>query len=245
MHDPYTTMGEGGQFPQTTWSMVANLQTDAERARGLEKLCERYWKPIYCYVRRRLRRTNEDAKDLTQGFFVWLVDGGVLERYDPDQATFRLYLKGLLRNYASNVNQAEGRLKRGGGVKHVALTLPDDEVQGLEAMLADPRAESPEDAFEQAWIEGLIERGLERTRQGLLEAGQELRLKIYEAYELAGPGEQPTYSSVAEELGIKVSDVRNHLFAARERLRSEIRQELRETVASSEQLEEEWKVVFG
>ena len=34
MHDPYTTMGEGGQFPQTTWSMVANLQTDAERARS-------------------------------------------------------------------------------------------------------------------------------------------------------------------------------------------------------------------
>lgn len=243
MNDRYTTIGGQGDFPQTSWSMVVKLQTDEDRARGLEQLCTRYWKPIYCYVRRALRKTNEDAKDLTQSFFIWLLDGNVLERYDPEQATFRLYLKGLLRNYARNHEQSLRRLKRGGGVKHV--TFPDDEVNGLEALLADPRATSPEDAFDRAWIEDLIDTGLERTRAWLRDNGHELRLKVYEAYELGEAGEQPTYTSVAEQLGIKVSDVRNHLFAARERLRAEIRDQLRETVSSSTQLEEEWKVVFG
>lgn len=245
MNEAYTSLGGGGDFPPTTWSMVVDLRGDTERQRGLETLCKRYWKPIYCYVRRRLRRGNEDAKDLTQGFFAWLVHGRVLERYDPERASFRLYLKGLLRNYARNLQQAEGRRKRGGGLRHLSLSIPDAEVQGLEAVLADPRVESPEAAFEKAWVDGLIERGLERTRQALLEAGHELRLRVYEAYELAGPGEQPTYRSVAEAFGIEVSAVRNHLFAVRERLRSEIRRELRETVSSAEQLEEEWRLVFG
>ncbi|MEZ6189410.1 MAG: sigma-70 family RNA polymerase sigma factor [Planctomycetota bacterium] len=244
MKDRYTTLGAGGgEFPPTSWSMVVNLKTDEDRARGLEQLCARYWKPIYCYVRRALRKTNEDAKDLTQSFFIWLLDGNVLERYDAEQATFRLYLKGLLRNYARNHEQSLRRLKRGGATTHVPIS--DDEVTGLEALLADPRAESPEDAFDRAWVEDLLDTGLERTREWLRDNGHTLRLQVYEAYELAEAGEQPTYTSVAEALGIKVSDVRNHLYAARERLRAEIRAQLRETVASNEQLEEEWQVVFG
>ena len=61
---------------------------------------------------------------------------------------------------------------------------------------------------------------------------------------MAGP-DRPTYAQVAQKLGLSESDVRNHLFSVRERIRAEIRAELSETVTDMAQLEEEWKELFG
>jgi RNA polymerase sigma factor (sigma-70 family) len=240
-HD--TSLGVGPQeFPQTTWGLVSKIRKGQdERQVALETLCTRYWRPIYCYVRRAWRKSNEDAKDVTQAFFLWLMDGEVLSKYATERSSFRFYLKGVLRNYMRNSEQALKRLKRGGDVKHLPLA---NELRDLADTIPDPSAESPEEAFDRAWVDELIERATERTQETLLEAGRELRCAVFRAYELAPPGAQPTYSGVAEQLGIKVSDVRNHLFAVRERLRTEIRNELRETVSSTEQLESEWHRLF-
>lgn len=240
-HD--TSLGVGPQdFPQTTWGLVSKIRkAQDERQVALETLCKRYWRPIYCYVRRAWRKSNEDAKDVTQAFFLWLMDGEVLSRYATERSSFRFYLKGVLRNYMRNSEQALGRLKRGGDVKLLPLA---DEFRDLADAIPDSSAESPEEAFDRAWVDELIERATKRTQEELHKGGHELRYKVFEAYELGPPGSQPTYSGVAEQLGIKVSDVRNHLFAVRERLRTEIRSELRETVSSAEQLESEWRRLF-
>lgn len=254
MSDPNTTIGGGGgrEFPETTWSLIANLvpgakaTVDRDPGAGLDELCRRYWKPIYCYVRQGFRKSNEDAKELTQAFFLWLVDGEVLTKYAADRASFRFYLKGLLRNFVRNDAQALRRLKRGGGAR--TLALPDDDVRALDEMLPDPKAASPEEAFDRAWVGELIERAVDRVRAAAAGGGDSLeavRFRVYEAYELGPPGAQPTYAQVAEALGLSASDVRNHLFAVRERVRAEIRRELRETVASPDQLDSEWAAVFG
>ena len=249
MADPNTTIAGGREFPETSWSLIANLapaRAGADRAAGLEELCRRYWKPIYCYVRQGFRKSNEDAKELTQAFFLWLVDGEVLGKYAPDRASFRHYLKGLLRNFVRNDAQALRRLKRGGGAKPVSL--PDDDVRALDELLPDSKTASPEDAFDRAWTGELIERAIGRVRAAALEGGDALdavRFKVYEADELGPPGSQPTYAQVAATLSLSASDVRNHLFAVREQVRAEIRKELRETVASPEQLDSEWTAVFG
>lgn len=240
--DRDTTLGGAQEFPQTTWGLVSRIHKQhQDRQRGLETLCKRYWKPIYCYVRRAWRKSNEDAKDLTQAFFLWLCDGEVLLKYDPQQSSLRFYLKGLLRNYMRNHEQALKRLKRGGGQGPAPL---EDELGGLSELVADERTESPEEAFDRAWVDELIERATVKTRERCLANGHEVRFRCFEEYELAPPGTQPTYAAVAETLGIKASDVRNHLFAVRELLRSEIRAELRETVSDPEQLEAEWRELF-
>ena len=236
-----TEIGRGPrEFPRTTWGVVAQVgDAGALRQSGLETLCHRYWRAVYCYVRSAWRTSNEDAKDLTQGFFAWLVQADVLTRYDPDLGRFRHYLKGLLRNYVRSQRAAGQRIKRGGNARHVTL---DDEDFALASRIAD-RGESPEEAFDRHWVEGLLERALVRARAYCEAAGLELRVRVYEAYELAG-GEQPTYTEVAEALGIKKGDVRNHLHHMRERIRVELRAELRETVRSPEDLEEEWRELF-
>ena len=147
--------GKGQEFPQTTWGLVSRVRKEhAQRQQGLDDLCVRYWKPIYGYVRRAWRKSNEDAKDLTQAFFMWLVDGEVLKKYDPGQGSFRFYLKGLLRGYVSNHEQALRRLKRGGEARHLDIF---DDMANLSEAIADERTESPEDAFDRAWVDELIE----------------------------------------------------------------------------------------
>jgi RNA polymerase sigma-70 factor (ECF subfamily) len=254
VRDANTTIGGSGggrEFPETSWSLIANLSPGAgpggDRARGLDELCRRYWKPIYCYVRQGFGKSNDDAKELTQAFFLWLVDGQTLSKYAPDRASFRFYLKGLLRNFVRNDLQAMRRLKRGGGEAPIAL--PDDDVRALDELLPDAKTTSPEEAFDRAWIGELIERAVARVREEAQEGGGDaldaVRFKVYEAYELGPPGSQPTYADVARQLSLSASDVRNHLFAVRERVRAEIRRELRETVASPEQLDDEWSAIFG
>lgn len=242
MADWDTEMGGGPrEFPQTTWGLVSRLKArHPERQEGLEALCRRYWKPIYSYVRRGWRKPNDEAKDLTQAFFLDLVEGHVLEKFQPDVGSFRSFLKGVLRNFLRNHEQALRRLKRGGG----ARTLPLDELFTNPGEVVPADGTTPEEAFDHAWVDQLIEDATERTRAKLVAAGHEVRFRAFEAYELAPAGSQPTYADVAQQLGVKTSDVRNSLFAVREALRSEIRAALRETVATSEQLEAEWRELF-
>ncbi len=234
-----TTLGAGGAgFPETTWGLVSRLQAGpTERADGLETLCQRYWRPVYLFLRRALRKSNDESKDITQAFFLWLLEGGeVLEKYSGEHS-FRAYLKGVLRNFVRNHDQALARLKRGGGSRHIPIDLAAFD-------LADDREESPEDAFDRAFVEEILERATDLAREGLLAEGHERRWKIFEAYDLAPAGIQPTYASVAEQLDVKVTDVRNHLFAVRERIRTEARNALRDTVSNPDQLDEEWRSVF-
>ncbi len=63
--------GPGGKFPTTQWSAIAALTGGEpdQRKIALEAVINLYWKPVYKYLRIRWRKSNEDAKDLTQSFF--------------------------------------------------------------------------------------------------------------------------------------------------------------------------------
>ena len=73
-----------GRFPTTQWSRVVTAASrDASEAReALSGLCEAYWYPIYAYVRHR-GYAPEQARDLTQDFFAYLLERDVIARADP------------------------------------------------------------------------------------------------------------------------------------------------------------------
>jgi hypothetical protein len=53
-------------FQATQWSEIFNAKTadDVRRRAIIDTLLRKYWKPVYCYIRRK-RYDNEQAKDLT------------------------------------------------------------------------------------------------------------------------------------------------------------------------------------
>ncbi|HXG63437.1 MAG TPA: hypothetical protein VNO22_18845 [Planctomycetota bacterium] len=235
-----TSMGAGAaDFPKTSWSLVARAAdaSDPARRSALEDLCRDYWRPIYRHFRVAWSRSNEEAKDLTQAFFLWLLEGETLRRYAPEKGSFRAFLKALLRHFVQNHDQAMSRLKRGGGARPIPL---DPEIAGD---LADPRSDGPGDAFDAEWRRTVFARALDRVRARFAQAP--LKLQIYEAYDLAPASRRPTYPALAERFRLAESDVRNFLFAVRQALRSEVRAELARTASDSAELEEEWNAFLG
>jgi RNA polymerase sigma-70 factor (ECF subfamily) len=223
--------------------MVSSVQkpvTSAERRDGMEKLCRRYWEPIFSYARAAWARTEEDARDLTQDFFTWLLETDVLARFEPSRGSFRHYMKGLLRNFSRNAAQAARALKRGGGKAVVSLD------EALAPALADGRSSEAEAAFDRAWVAQVMKRALDRARERLATGKRAKQWRVFEDYDLLpGEAERPTYAELARRHGLKESDVRNALYAIRERVREEVRCELRDTVADPRDLEDEWHHVVG
>jgi RNA polymerase sigma factor (sigma-70 family) len=208
--------GSGRAFPETGGDRPS-----------LETLCARYWKPVYAYLRGAYAKSNEEAKDLTQAFFLRLLEDGRLDRFDPSRGRFRTWLKVLLRSFLGHEREALGALKRGGGV----ALIPMDEIP------AELPAADPEQAFDRLWRVELAERTLAPLRDRA-----DVRARIYEAYALVPKEERPTYAELAARFGIGADDVRNHLFAAREELRGRLREELAATGADAEA---EWNELFG
>lgn len=206
---------------------------------GLETLSRRYARPIYFYLRVARARSREDAKDLAQSFFLWLMEKNVLQRYDPRRGSFRNYLKGLLHHFMMNVERKEKRLKRGGASKRLPLSLDGELVDD------SAKGNDPEEIFDRAWKEKVLERALERARRHFVSKGRAGYLDTFDAYYRSRSERPPTYGEVAARLKLKGSDVRNHLFTVRDRLRTEIFRELADTVGNMAELQEEWNALFG
>jgi len=132
----------------------------------------------------------------------------------------------------------EKRLKHGSRAHVLPL---DDSVCARD--LADPRGGDPDALLDQAWASEVIRRALDRVREHCTTEKRLLQWRVFEAYDLA-KADRPTYGEVASQLGIKPTDVHNHLFVIREKVREAIWEELRDTVASEGDVKREWDVLF-
>ena len=110
-HDETDIGGERNIFLTTHWSLIENVGDEGERDRALiALLLENYWKPVYCYLRHK-GYGNEDAKDLTQGFFHEVVlDRNLVQRADPAKGRFRSFLLHALNQYL--INELDKRIAK-------------------------------------------------------------------------------------------------------------------------------------
>ena len=241
--------GRRAEFPETPASAILAARSDdpIARARGFAALVGAYWKPVYKSIRIRFRKSNEDAKDLTQAFFTHALEGVVFQSYDPDRARFRIYVRTCLRNFVANQEEAARRLKRGGGALTLSLDFDDAEGEIDEAeKLADVSQESFEDAFDREVKKSLQATAVRELHRKLREKDKETYFVLFQSYDLAGDAtERPTYAALAQEHGIKVTDVTNHLAYVRRELRRIVLSQLREITASDEEFRDEARELLG
>ncbi len=230
--------------PEPSWSWVSRFQDSpaGDYRTGLEELCRRYWKPVYSYLRSGWSRSRQDAEDLTQAFFLWLLEGEGLKRFAPERGSFRTFLKVLLARFARHELAAAQRLKRGGGRRILPL---DVTARGVDETLPDPRTVSPEQVLDRRWVALITDRAMARVRARFQAEGRHRSYRIFEAYELHPQSETPTYASVSELTGLTLSQVREHLYLVRQAVREEIRAELARLTRDRKELEEEWALFRG
>lgn len=244
MRDETKIGGPGGAFPATRWSVIERALSEdpGRRQEALEALFAVYWKPIYKHLRLRWGRSNEDAKDLTQEFFVRLVGQEVLAEFDPARARLRTYLRMCLDRYVQNHDRDSRRLKRGGALQHLSLDFVAAEA---ELVRTEPSA-SVEEQFDREWIRALVGLAVEELEADCRERERPVDFVLFERYDLSDEsGPRPTYGRLADELGIDSTTVTNRLASVRRRFRRIVLRRLRELTASEEEFRAEAKAVLG
>src|SRR5262245_36674843 len=220
---------EGTWFKNTHWSVVlaADGSDSNQASDAMEKLCRTYWPPLYAYLRRR-GCSVQDAQDLTQGFFIHLLERHALRRVDRDHGRFRSFLLASLNYFLANEQDRGRALKRGGGREILSL----DAQRGEEGYRLEPRDErSPEKIFEHRWAMTLLGQVLARLSREFADAGKANLFERLQPYLVAGGGAR-SYAEIAGEVGLSEEAFKKAVQRLRHRYHQLFREEIAQTVSS-------------
>ena len=221
-------------FPTTRWSLVvaAGDPGRKEAQPALVSLCENYWYPLYAYLRRR-GYSADQAQDLTQEFFMRVLEGRYLDRADPEKGRFRSFILTSLKFFVADEEDRQRARKRGGG-----LLVPVEFSSGEERYQREPaHDETPERIFERRWALSVLDRVVERLRNEFVDHGRPEhfeRLKVF----LLGQSEAP-YAAMAREMSTSEGALKVAIHRLRKRYRELFRQEIADTVADPAEVESE------
>src|SRR5262245_28585690 len=229
-------------FTTTHWSVVLAAGHDSSPGaqEALEKLCRTYWYPLYAYVRQR-GHTPQDAQDLTQEFFLRLLDKHYLADVDPSKGKFRSFLMVAVNHFLANEWDRANAAKRGGRVAFIAFEeAPAEQRYALE-LVTDA---SPEKVFERRWAMVVLNRVLAHLREEFAQAG---RTEQFESLKIFLTGEKPSvsYAEVAVRLHTTEAALKMAVKRMRQRCAQLLREEIAHTVDSPEQVEEEIRCLFA
>jgi RNA polymerase sigma factor (sigma-70 family) len=230
--------GKGGQFMTTRWSAVLlSAQSQAPGAdHAREEFCRLYWYPLYAFIRRR-GYNADDARDLTQGFFLFVFDHKALQRATPTKGKFRSFLLGSLKNYLSNEYQRENAIKRGGKIDFVSVDFSD----GEDRYSREPTDTlTPEKIFDASWALTLLRRATEQLKEEYSAQG---KASVFEALrpflDVSGAVQAPSYEIVAENLRVSGAGVKTLIHRLRKRYSEILRQSVAQTVTDPSEIDDE------
>jgi RNA polymerase sigma-70 factor (ECF subfamily) len=234
--------GEPREFVTTRWSLIlsaANLGTEEQKARdALAELCRTYWRPIFSFVRAR-GYSVEDAQDLTQDFFVTMLEHNWLQHADRDRGRFRSLLLRSLQNFLINAAEKTHAHKRGGGLEFISW---DDWAGQAPSQLFNSNQTadslSPERVFDLSWATTVVEHALQRLRE---ECESKDKLWLFQALSphLTDMRDEVSYAKLSAELGMADTAVKKQLHNMRQRYRSLLRAEVSQTVENPSDVDDE------
>ena len=242
------TQGSPDRFGTTHWSVVlacADSGGDDQAARkALAELCKIYWRPIFAFVCRRGYEPN-DAEDLTQDFFVMVLEGNLLNLADPARGRFRALLMEALRRFLKDASVARQAQKRGGRLKflsweHWMAEAPSQLSLPAHALESWP----PEKLYDLRWAATVIEQAMRRLREECESRGRRRLFDLMSPY-LAADRSEISYLSVAQKLGVAGPQVKKLIHRLRQRYRELLRDEVAHTVEYSADIDEEIRYLCG
>jgi RNA polymerase sigma-70 factor (ECF subfamily) len=196
-------------------------------------LCRLYWFPLYAYVRRRGHDADQ-AADFTQGFFAYLLEQRLVRGADARRGRFRSYLLGSLRHYLSHEQAAAKARKRGGDCEVVSMDFSDAEARYSSEPAHDL---TPDKVFDRQWALTVMGLAMDQLERQAARGGKHQQFQRLKSSLAGGTGDD--YQRAAEELGMEEGAVRVAVHRMRRRYRELIEGEIRRTVESPEQVDDE------
>lgn len=245
-YDQPTDMGGiGVAFLTTHWSLLEEVgSTNEEKDRALiGLLLNRYWKPVYCFLRRK-GYDNEQAKDLTQDFFHEIVLGrSLIQRADQSKGRFRSFLLTALKRYLINVENAKEAQKR--IPKDKLVSLEDIDPADLPQITSELTAEA---SFDYGWTSALLGRVLDEVEAQCKADGRAVYWHVFYDRILRPIKERTDPPSVQETCdkygivdGIKLS---NMIVTVKRRIQSVLKKHVCNSVMSNTEVSEEFETIM-
>lgn len=239
--DDMTDMGGTEQaFLTTHWSIIENVgSSDDDKNRALiGLLLSKYWKPVYCYLRRK-GHDNEQAKDLTQGFFHEVVLGrGLIQKADQSKGRFRSFMLIALNRYLITARTGQAAQKRIPKSKLVPLDVTD-----LPELRQAASELTPEDSFNYAWVSSLLEQVLGEVEAKCHEDGKTVHWHVFGDRVLdpiMEKTEPPSMKEICRKYNIESeAKASNMMVTVKRRFQTALRSHLCSLVVSENQVDEE------
>ena len=232
--------GDNERFQTTAWTEIGAARTDdPERQKIIiERLIKNYWKPVYCFLRRK-GYDNERAKDLTQGFFQEVVlTRGLIQRADASRGRFRTFLLSALEQYLARVHRKETAQKRVPKGKLIQL----DEIKPAD--LPEPVSGlTAEQSFSYAWVSDLLDTILTEVEAKCRSQGKALHWQVFQDRVLQPIMENvpaPSLKEICDRYGVdSASKASNMIVTVNRRFRATLKRHLRRAVANNADVQEE------
>lgn len=229
-------------FATTSWSLILRAAgTDSEESRAaLAGLCEAYWYPLYAFARRR-GSSHDDAADITQEFFVHIMEKHALRHVAPEHGRFRSFLLVSFKNFKADAGDRARALKRGGDQIRVPFDADVLESRYRAGMMV---TEDPEQLFERQWAMTLLKRARERLGHEYAAAGHSAEFQVFLPYLVGAEGTAPS-SRLAEQLGTTEGAIRVALHRFRRKYGLAVRAEIATTVNTPEDIDGELRFLLA
>ena len=203
---------------------------------ALAELCRLYWYPLYIFARRR-GHSPDDAQDLTQGFFLHLLEHRALTRVDRLKGKFRSFLLASFQNHLSDAVDRARSLKRGGDKEFVQLDPEDAEERYRREPVEFLTAEK---IFDARWAMTVLGEALKKLRQEYAAAGKTPTFEALKVFLDPNSGmATPSYDEMAYRLKVSTGGVKTLIHRLRRRYTALLREEVGRTVSDPTEIDEE------
>jgi RNA polymerase sigma factor (sigma-70 family) len=221
-----------GKFLTTQWGLVA--RAGKREPEAFEGLCRVYWPAIYSYSRR-VGHAEEEAKDLTQGFFSSLCSGEAVSRADRERGRFRSFLLTMFKRYVANELRAGKTWKRGGRLAFISW----EEFEQSENSMLLCHSADPEQDYDLIWARAMLESVMQSLKDEYQRSGKEEQFRLLSP-RLSGHGDEcPRYSDIAKSLQLGESAVKMAMKRMRQRFGDLLRESVAATVSDPCEIDDE------
>jgi DNA-directed RNA polymerase specialized sigma24 family protein len=218
------------RFPRTQWSIVLRARDKANAPaakRALDDLCETYWYPLYAFARGK-GKSHHDAKDLTQGFFLYLLAIDLFADADPSKGKLRTFLLTAFSRYLIRVYHHENSGIAGGGR---IVSLDEKLEQGERIYEAETAVDqNPVSFFDRSWAKSVLDAAKEVIRGEEAANGKVESFQVLQVFLEPDRGQVHSYEAVAARLGLRQEALRQVVSRLRKRYGQAVRAQIAGTL---------------
>ncbi len=222
-------------FVTTRWTLVQRAGGSAPDARAaLEDICRTYWFPLYAYARRR-GKSPEDAEDLTQAFFVRLLEQRWIEDANREKGQLRAFLITAMKRFMLKEWRKASAQKRGGSVN--ILSIDAELAEGRYAGSVTPSLDA-DALFDRQWALTVLNATFQRLETEFSRTAKSAEYSVLKE-SLVLTRESLNYADIAARLEISEGAARVAVHRLRKRFREVYRAEVAHTLPVGADVDEE------